>query len=174
MEPRVSLAEIVEGFDIGQFGAAPTSFDPADLFAMTEKVLKITPYGDIAGRLRVSVVASEECGGAVGETFWLAVRENLATLADAKDWWDVCQGRATPRIDAEDATFVREALALLPPQPWDTATWKAWTDAVKAASGRKGRALFLPLRKALTGRESGPDMAALMPLFPEGYMKGFT
>jgi glutamyl-tRNA synthetase len=174
VEPRVSLGEIIEGFDIGQFGAAPTSFDPADLFAMTEKVLKITPYGEIAGRLGESVGVSGESEGLLGESFWLAVRENLATLADAREWWEICQGRATPLIEPEDAAFVREALALLPPQPWDGGSWKAWTDAVKAATGRKGRALFQPLRKALTGRDSGPDMSALMPLFPDGYMKEFA
>ena len=71
---------------------------------------------------------------------------------------------AEPVIDPEDAEFVAQALALLPPRPWTAATWGEWTGAVKAATGRKGKGLFMPLRKALTGMDHGPEMAALMPL----------
>ena len=53
---------------------------------------------------------------------------------------------------------------MLPPEPWDQTTWSGWTAAVKAASGRKGRALFHPLRLALTGRDTGPELATLLPL----------
>ena len=67
-------------------------------------------------------------------------------------------------IADEDADFVAEAMRILPPQPWDGDSWKTWTSAVKDATGRKGRGLFLPLRRALTGRDHGPDMGALMPL----------
>ncbi len=167
VEPRASLSEVIEGFDLGQFGAAPTVFDAENLSAMNQKVLRVAPFAEVADRL-----ATLGVGG--GEAFWLAVRENVGTLAEARDWWDIVQGRAAPEIDGEDADFIRAALRLLPQQPWDGESWKAWTGAVKAATGRKGRALFMPLRKALTGRESGPDMAVLMPLFPNGYMKDFT
>ena len=60
--------------------------------------------------------------------------------------------------------FVTQAVALLPPRPWTQATWGEWTEAVKAATGRKGKALYMPLRKALTGRANGPEMADVMPL----------
>ena len=59
---------------------------------------------------------------------------------------------------------LREAAELLPQEPYDETTWGAWTGALKERTGRKGRALFLPLRKALTGEEHGPDMKALLPL----------
>jgi glutamyl-tRNA synthetase len=64
----------------------------------------------------------------------------------------------------EDGAFLAEAAALLPAEPWDAATWSSWTGTVKAATGRKGRALFHPLRLALTGVEQGPELAALLPL----------
>jgi len=83
-------------------------------------------------------------------------------VSDAAEWWSVVQGPLTPVID--DPSFAEKAAALLPPEPWDRSTWKAWTEAVKEATGLKGKALFMPLRRALTARDHGPELAALLPL----------
>jgi glutamyl-tRNA synthetase len=96
--------------------------------------------------------------------FWRAIRENVATRAEIADWWRLCVEGAAPLVAEEDRGFVAEALALLPEPPYGPESWSAWTAAVKEATGRKGRALFMPLRKAVTGREKGPEMAELMPL----------
>ncbi len=113
------------------------------------------PYAAVADRLQALGV-----GG--GATFWEAVRGNLAKLSDASGWWRVVEGPIAPTI--EDAGFAAAAAELLPPAPWTDATWGEWTNAVKATSGAKGRALFHPLRLALTGRDTGPEMKALLPL----------
>lgn len=97
----------------------------------------------------------------VGEAFWLAVRGNLATLADTASWAEVVRGPIEPKI--EDADFLALAVARLPAKPWDDTAWKTWTSGL-AAAGRKGRALFHPLRLAVTARETGPEMAGLLPL----------
>ena len=91
-------------------------------------------------------------------------RDNITTLQDLEGWWTLFRDGADPVIDEEDAAFVAEALALLPDGPFDADTWSTWTAAVKEATGRKGRGLFMPLRKALTGQSHGPDMSAVMPL----------
>ena len=96
-----------------------------------------------------------------GEAFWLAIRPNLARFADVADWAKVITGPVTPQID--DPAFVAAALALLP-ETLDVGAWSQWAEAVKQATGAKGRALFMPLRKALTGRANGPEMADVMPL----------
>ena len=107
--------------------------------------------------------AAESSGrGAHAEAFWLAVRGNIETFLDVCDWWRIVDGEIAPVI--EDAAFCKAALDLLPPDPWDEKTWSAWTSAVKGATGRKGRELFHPLRLALTGRETGPELARLLPL----------
>lgn len=100
--------------------------------------------------------------GPLAEPFWAAVRGNLEKLADASLWRRVVEGPIAPEI--EDAAFLAAASAELPPEPWDASTWKDWTAAVKRVTGRKGRELFHPLRLALTGREQGPELAALLPL----------
>jgi glutamyl-tRNA synthetase len=96
-----------------------------------------------------------------GETFWLAVRGNLTVLADTKVWVEVVRGPVEPKI--EEPAFLGDAAKALPSEPWTERTWKAWTTALSLASGRKGRALFHPLRLALTARENGPEMARLLP-----------
>lgn len=155
VELAASHADIVAGFDIGTFGTAPTKFDAGDLWPLTRGVLRATPHAAVAGRLPAGVT----------EPFWLAVRDSVAKLAEVADWWQVAQA-PVPVVEPDDAAFVRQALALLPQQPWGPSTWADWTAAVKEATGRKGRALFRPLRLAMTGRETGPEMAALMPFLP--------
>ena len=145
-------------FALADFGAAPVVFDPDQLARLSAQAVRAMPFAQAAPRL-----AALGIDGPKAEPFWEAVRPNLDRLADAADWWALIHD-PQPAIAAEDADFVSQAMALLPPRPWDGATWGAWTAAVKAATGRKGRALFMPLRRALTGRERGPDMAALMPL----------
>ena len=98
------------------------------------------------------------------EAFWAVIRENVSKRGDIAGWWTVLSEGAEPLIADEDREFVREAVALLPDGPFDGSTWKSWTDAVKEATGRKGKGLFMPLRKALTGRERGPEMADFVAL----------
>jgi glutamyl-tRNA synthetase len=154
-----SLDELAEGFDLSQFGAAPTRFDAEDLWPLTRAILQATPLEEVRDRVLALGVPEAEA-----ERFWQVMRDNIARLDDLGPWWALCRDGAAPEIAPEDAGFVAEALALLPPPPWGETAWADWTAAVKAATGRKGKGLFLPLRKALTGRGDGPDMAALMPL----------
>ena len=96
------------------------------------------------------------------EPFWLAVRGNLDILADAAGWWRVVEGPLAPVI--EDEALAARALDLLPDEPWDQDSWGRWTAAVKQATGRSGKALFHPLRMAITARPSGPELRLLLPL----------
>ena len=100
----------------------------------------------------------------MAEAFWQVTRGNISTLHDLAGWWDLIQHGAIPVIDAEDKDFVTQAMSMLPAGPFDSDTWGAWTSVVKEATGRTGKGLFMPLRKALTGLSHGPDMGALMPL----------
>ncbi|MCC7050138.1 MAG: glutamate--tRNA ligase [Alphaproteobacteria bacterium] len=156
VEPFRHLDDLVAGFDLARFGRAAPHFDPRELEQLNAKLLHVTPYAEVAPRL-----AAMGLGGA-GERFWLAVRGNIQRLADVKDWWDVCQGAIRPALDDPDLT--RAAADLLPGEPWDDRTWSQWTGAVAAATGRKGKALFMPLRRALTGRDHGPELKSLLPL----------
>ena len=159
VELRSDMAELIEGFDITRFGAAPTKFDVQDLFPLTAHYLQ---------KLDLEAVRDTVLGLGVpqdlAQPFWDMARDNITTLDDLAGWWTLCRDGADPLIAEEDQEFIAQAMALLPDGPFDGGTWGAWTKAVKEATGRKGKGLFMPLRKALTGMERGPEMAALLPL----------
>ncbi len=167
VELHLSLDEIAEGFDLGEFGAAPTRFDTEDLWPLTRAELQARPYEAVAENIAALGVPE-----AIAPQFWEVARENITRMDDLASWWALCRDGATPEIAPEDAEFVEKALKLLPPPPYGPGAWKDWTDAVKSETGRKGKALFMPLRKALTGQAHGPDMAALMPLLQKVPARG--
>ncbi|KAB7738536.1 glutamate--tRNA ligase [Parvibaculum sedimenti] len=155
IEPRLTLEELADGFDISHLGRADIRFDPADLDKTNAALLHLTPYEGVIDRLDAA-----NCN--LGKAFWDAVRPNLVRFADVKDWARVVQGPIAAVI--EDAGFTAEAASLLPEEPWGTETWGLWTEAVKGKTGRKGKALFMPLRLALTGLAHGPELKNLLPL----------
>ena len=152
-----SLVELAQMFDLAHVSRNAAKFDPADLRTLTQRTLLKLDFESVRERL-----AAHDIVGAHAEAFWLAVRGNLDQFLDVCDWWRVVDGEIIAVV--EDADFCRTAAGLLPPDPWDEKTWSLWTQAVKAATGRKGRELFHPLRLALTGRETGPELAKLLPL----------
>ncbi|WP_026757909.1 glutamate--tRNA ligase [Sediminimonas qiaohouensis] len=167
VELRGSVDELVEGFDITRFGAAPTKFDERDLFPLTARHLQTLELADVAEDIAALGVPDDQAA-----RFWAVTRENITTRADLRAWWEMCRDGAEPVIDEEDRDVVAQAMALLPEPPFDEGTWAAWTAQVKEATGRKGRGLFMPLRKALTGQAHGPEMAQLMPLLQKVRARG--
>ncbi len=156
IEPQQSLAELIAGFDMTRVSRATPKFDAEELKRLNARLLHQMPFTEARSRL----VARGFAG--VDERFWLAVRPNLDRLADIGAWWQVTHAPVTPT--APDLEFTRVAAALLPPEPWTEATWAVWVERIKSETGVKGKALFLPLRLALTGREHGPELKNLLPL----------
>jgi glutamyl-tRNA synthetase len=154
-----SMDELIAGFDVGSFGSAPTKFDAEDLFPLTRHHVQGLPFAMVQDRIAALGVPADKA-----EAFWGVARANITVLADLEGWWALFRDGATPLVDDEDREFIAQAFGLLPDGPWTQDTWGQWTAAVKEATGRKGKGLFMPLRKALTGQEHGPEMADVMPL----------
>lgn len=154
-----SLDELADGFDLDHFGAAPTKFDVEDLYPLTGRYLHGQPLSAVAKDVAALGVPAD-----LAEPFWTVARANITTRADLAGWWALFRDGATPLVDAEDHDFVAQAFEMLPEPPYSETTWAEWTSAVKEATGRKGKGLFMPLRKAVTGLERGPEMADVMPL----------
>ena len=160
IEPRASHAELIDGFSLDTLGRAPARFNRDEIDALSVKILHTRPYEDVAPLLQEAGVDAD-----VAPQLWDLIRENIESTDEIADWWRVVTGDVTPDIAEEDREFVATAqTALDAAKPWDETTWKTVTGALKAETGRKGKGLFMPLRKALTGRSNGPDMAALLPL----------
>ncbi len=154
VEPVAALADLLPGFDLGTFGRAPARFDPADLATLSARTLHVLPHAAVKDRLPPAMT----------EAGWIAVRGNLATLTEAAEWQAVIEGPMATTPVPEDADFLVQAATLLAGVAWDQDVWARWIGVLKAETGRKGKALFQPLRQALTGRDHGPEMAALLPL----------
>jgi glutamyl-tRNA synthetase len=162
VRPVAHLNELARLIDFSHISRAPAKFDESELEHLNARLIHEMPYE--AARERLAQLDAD-----AGEAFWLAVRGNLTKVQDAVEWAKVVRGPVTPVI--EDKAFIEAATNVLPPTPWDAATWKAWTEAVKTATGVKGKALFMPLRLALTGLDHGPELGALLPLIgPERAM----
>lgn len=156
IEPFATIEPLIEKFDISKFSKGAPKFDMEELMRLNAKIIHQTPYSAVRSRLAEMGLSD------LDENFWVSVRPNLTKFSDVREWWVVANGPVTPAID--DAEFISTAATLLPPQPWSTNTWKEWTDQVKNATGRKGKDLFMPLRRAITGMDHGPELGVLLPL----------
>ena len=155
VEPFADMAPLIDSFDFAHFGRAPARFDEAELAGLNQKIVHLLPYETVAARLPDGMDAPA----------WDAIRPNLETVAGAADWWRIVTGPVdAPAPATEDQDFLIAAHRLLADLPFDAAIWRALTEALKGETGRKGKALFLPLRRALTGLDHGPDMSLLLPL----------
>ncbi len=152
-----SLDELAASLDLGELSRTVARFDPAELAALSARTLHGLSFETVRERLKAYDIA-----GYKAAPFWLATRGNLSAFLDVVDWWRVVAGEIAPVV--EDAEFLAAARASLPTEPWDETVWANWTKVLQAATGRKGRALFHPLRLALTGRDNGPELAVLLPL----------
>lgn len=155
VDPALDSAALAEAFDLSHFGRAPARFDEAELERVNAAIVHALPFEAVAARLPEGMDAAG----------WEAVRPNLGHVHEAADWWSVVTGPvAVPELGEEDRAYLVQAAEVLVRLEWDQGIWKALTGALKDATGRKGKALFLPLRLALTAMEHGPDMGALLPL----------
>lgn len=153
IEPETDMQVLVDTFDFSKFGRAPANYSQEELEKLNEKLVRILPYDAVKEKLDFG-----------DEAFWLSVRGNLSGLGEAREWWDILHGDVSADMEAEDRAFVNSTIDMLPQEPWDDATWDTWLKAIKASSDRKGKQLFMPLRVALTGLTSGPELKALLPL----------
>ncbi len=154
VEPLLDPAPLLEAFDFAHFGRAPARFDERELAQVNARIVHQLPFEAVADRLPAGIDAA----------VWEAIRPNLETVAGAADWWQVIEGPVDAPAAGEDAGYLAQAAEVARTIDWTGDPWHALTAALKEATGRKGKPLFLPLRRALTGRDHGPDMAALLPL----------
>ncbi len=155
VEAYTDMQPLIDSFDFKKFGRAPANYDVAELEKLNEKLLHQLPFAVVKDKIPFA-----------DEAFWMSVRANIANMSEAKQWWDILHGDVSSHQSpvASDKEFLAQAATLLPPEPWNETTYDAWLAAVKPTTTRKGKELFLPIRKALTGLEHGPELKKLLPL----------
>lgn len=158
VEPVAEPALLIETFDFATFGRAPARFDLDELGQLNARIVHQLPFDAVAKRLPEGMAPQD----------WAAIRPNLKTVAEAAGWWDILHGHVEAKAAEEDRSLIEAAADALAAIDWNEAPWPQLVAALKERSGRAGKALFRPLRLALTGRESGPEMAALLPVIGRG------
>ena len=155
VEPIADVEPLIATFDFARFGRAPARFDEEELAQLNQKVVHLLDYADVKARLPE----------AMDSEAWAVIRPNLHDMGDVDQWWQVVTGPISPpEFSAEDREFLSMAHDRLEELEASSDLWKDLTGALKEATGRKGKPLFMPLRQALTGLDHGPDMNALLPL----------
>ncbi len=155
VELSESAAALVQQFDFSKFGRSAAQYDEEELLRLNAKLLHVTEFADVQEKLAALGVTSDA-------TFWNAIRENLHTVTEAKDWWELVYQPVTPVI--ADTDYCSKAATLLPEDTTAIDSWKLFTNSLKNSTGRKGKDLFMPLRLALTAREDGPDLSTVFRL----------
>lgn len=163
IEPFANIDDVTKTFDLSKFSRATPKFNDKELFRLNAKILHNTDFKEIKKRLNELELSDMD------EEFWNTIQPNIETINDAKEWWRVAKGPVTPII--EDKDFAKAALKCLPASPWDETTWQIWTNAIKEKTGCKGKNLFMPLRKILSGMDHGPEMKQLLLLIGEEEVK---
>ncbi len=156
VEAVPNMDELIKKFDITSITKSAAKFDVSELDGLNAKLVHDLEFKDVSDRLKSVSVEG-------GEAFWNAVKGNVNKVEEAAFWWQKVEN-AEPLIEEEDKEFISQAVTLLPAEPWDETTWNTWVNATKEATGRKGKGLFMPLRKAITGEAHGPELAALLPI----------
>ena len=172
------LATLARGFDTARLVRSPARFDPVQLEAWQKAAVHALPASAALEWLRPVLPAGLDAEAA--RTFATLLQPNLVYPADAREWLAVVFDELPSPAPAEAALLAEagpgffdaaaEALRAQLGGPAaatggvSPADWKAVTAAIGAATGRKGPALFKPLRLALTGRLHGPELAPLIAL----------
>lgn len=161
VEARESLAQLTMEFSFSKMGRAPARFDENELDGLNAQIVHGMSFDAVKPRL-----AKLPYGDKATPEFWDAVKGNLKGVPDAALWLAVVYGGGLtgPELDADDQAFIGEAAKLFPAGDVTATTWKEWVDAVKAKTGRKGKGLFMPLRRVLTDQEHGPEMDKMLVL----------
>jgi glutamyl-tRNA synthetase len=160
IEAFSSHKPLIDSFDFSKFSKGAPKCDVDELWRLNAKIVHDMPYDIIIDRLEGLALNK----GDITPAYWEAVRPNLDKFSDLQLWWNITHGPAATVIDDEDADFIAMAATHLPAAPWDETTWSAWLAEIKGNTDRKGKSLFMPLRKALTGMEHGPELDKLLPL----------
>lgn len=155
IEAETTLEEIITNFSIKNFSTSSAIYDVKELERINQKVIHKLSYKDIRNR--------DDLKG-IDEEFWNVARANINTVKEVKDWWQICKEEINPIIEESDQEFIKHAASLLPEGKLNEESWSIWINKIKEATGRKGKELFMPIRKALTALENGPELKYILPL----------
>ncbi|MFO1435201.1 MAG: glutamate--tRNA ligase [Gammaproteobacteria bacterium] len=162
----MSLSELARDFDLARLGTAPSHFDEQQLTHWQREAVAHADDAVLAEWL--SSIFPANVSAAERANFAHAVRGNVLSPDDARAWFQIVNAdKVTPGDEAKailattDKSYFAAAVTAAAESGAD---FNAFINRLKALTPEKGKALFQPLRAALTGRLDGPELASLFGL----------
>ena len=157
---------LVKNFDISILSSSSPKFSIDILRLLNKNILQKYNFNDVKNKFNDLGVNN------VDENFWFFIQNNIDFFYECLEWKDIIF--STNSYDSDNPDLLKEAALLIPNEPFNIDTWDEWTTLIKSKTGLKGKDLFMPLRKALTGKEKGPELKYLLPLLTkENILKKF-
>ena len=157
-----NMEGLIKDFDISKISESPAKFNIIDLQRLNVKLIQGLDYHDAKNRF-------DEMNIKVTKELWLAIKNNIISLAEAEIWLSIISKHVVPII--KDKKITELASSLLPDEPWNENTWDTWISKIKEKTSVRGKDLMFPIRLAITGREGGPEMKKLLPLLKKELVK---
>lgn len=149
--------ELVKNYDLSKISRSPARFSVEELEVLNKKIIQNIPFERASDRLEQDGISGESA-----EKFWNVIRTNINNIHEAKKWWDIVGDNPIDTNKIVNKDVIIAAKELLPEDPWNENTWSEWTGKIAAKTGLKGKELYLPIRIALTGETSGPELATFI------------
>lgn len=153
--------DLVQNFSFEKFSKSATNYDIAELSNINQKLLLASDFNQIESRAKKF---STKSGVKLNEEMWLALRSNINFLHEIESWLEIFKSGFRYQNSDENRDFLNKCSRVLPQDTENENAWNEWLAAIKNASERKGKDLFMPIRLALTGKEHGPELKFLVNL----------
>jgi glutamyl-tRNA synthetase len=161
---------MARAFDAAHLGRAPARFDEQQLLVWQKEAAHRLSTDEALRWL--GPLLPDRLDEKTRAAFIAAVLPNVVLPEDARGWVNVVFGDLPP-LEAAEQQLVLEAgkgyfSAAAEAAAANGNDLAAIANAVRSATGKKGAALYMPLRVALTGRAHGPELAPLLKAMPPG------
>jgi len=153
---EILIDSLIKNFNIKSLSSSSPKFSIDVLRFLNKNILQKYNFLDVKNKFNESGIND------VDENFWLFIQNNIEFFHECLEWRNIIFSTSSYNFDNPE--FLKEAALLLPDDPFTINTWDEWILLIKNKTGLKGKDLFMPLRKALTGKEKGPELKYLLPL----------
>jgi len=152
---------LIEDFSFEKFSKSATNYDLLEINNINHKLIQNIDFNIVKNRLKQLKSNCE-----ISSEFWNIFKGNITFIHEIIEWIDICFGNFSYPNKPQDQEFLKQCLEVLPNVTTDENSWQLWLDSIKKISPRKGKELFMPIRLALSAKESGLELKHLINFIP--------
>tara|TARA_B100001250_G_scaffold220436_1_gene189112 strand:- start:1218 stop:2552 length:1335 start_codon:yes stop_codon:yes gene_type:complete len=153
-----NISSLINNFDLKNISSSNPKFSIDVLKSLNKDILQSYVFDEISDRINLI------CEDLIDKKLWQFTKNNIDFFVEIKNWVDIIKSENNFMKDTMDAKLINAAIESLPEDPYNEDSWDIWTSKIKDLTSLKGKDLFMPLRKILTGMNNGPELKYLLPL----------